>query len=164
MSKSTDRRAHVALFAAGFGTFSLMYCVQPVMPIFSDEFGISPAASSLSLSLTTGTLAVMIFVTGFMSDLWDRKKQISTCLFTASALTLLTSLYSSCPNLLATRALIGLALGGVPAAAMAYAAEEAPTEGSGFAMGLYIGGTALGGLAGGGGNRGRCGFVAVRRA
>ena len=95
MSKSTGRRAHLALFAAGFGTFSLMYCVQPVMPIFSDEFGISPAGSSLSLSLTTGTLAVMIFVTGFMSDLWDRKKQISTCLFTASALTLLTSLSSS---------------------------------------------------------------------
>ena len=148
MSKSTGRRAHLALFAAGFGTFSLMYCVQPVMPIFSDEFGISPAASSLSLSLTTGTLAVMIFVTGFMSDLWDRKKQISTCLFTASALTFLTSLSFSWPNLLATRALIGLALGSVPAAAMAYAAEEAPAEGSGFAMGLYIGGTALGGMAG----------------
>jgi YNFM family putative membrane transporter len=148
MAKSTDRRANVALFAAGFGTFSLMYCVQPVMPIFSDEFGIGPAASSLSLSLTTGTLAVMIFVTGFMSDLWDRKKQISTCLFTASALTLLTSLSFSWPNLLTTRALIGLALGGVPAAAMAYAAEEAPAEGSGFAMGLYIGGTALGGMAG----------------
>jgi len=148
MSKSTDRRAHLALFAAGFGTFSLMYCVQPVMPIFSDEFGISPAGSSLSLSLTTGTLAVMIFVTGFMSDLWDRKKQISTCLFTASALTFLTSLSFSWPNLLATRALIGLALGSVPAAAMAYAAEEAPAEGSGFAMGLYIGGTALGGMAG----------------
>ena len=147
MSKSTDRRAHVALFAAGFGTFSLMYCVQPVMPSFSDEFGIGPAASSLSLSLTTGTLAITIFVTGFMSDSWDRKRLISTCLFTASALTFLTSLSFSWPNLLATRALIGIALGGVPAAAMAYAAEEARVEGSGFAMGLYIGGTALGGMA-----------------
>jgi YNFM family putative membrane transporter len=31
---------------------------------------------------------------------------------------------------------------------MAYAAEEARAEGSGFAMGLYVGGTALGGMSG----------------
>jgi len=148
MSMSTDRRAQAALFAAGFGTFSLMYCVQPVMPNFSDEFAVSPAASSLSLSLTTGTLAVTILVTGFLSDSWNRKTLISACLFVASVLTLLTSLSSSWINLLAARALIGIALGGVPAAAMAYAAEETRAEGSGFTMGLYIGGTALGGMAG----------------
>ena len=89
------RRAHVALFAAGFGTFSLMYCVQPVMPIFSEEFGVSPTASSLSLSLTTGTLAVTIFITGFVAESWDRKKLISTCLSIASGLTLLTALQAA---------------------------------------------------------------------
>ncbi|MBI2714329.1 MAG: MFS transporter [Rhizobiales bacterium] len=148
MATSTDLRANVALFAAGFGTFSLMYCVQPVMPIFSEEFGISPAASSLSLSLTTGSLAITILITGFMSESWNRKILISGCLLMASGLTLLTSLSSSWMNLLVARSLIGIALGGVPAAAMAYAVEEARAEGSGFAMGLYIGGTALGGMAG----------------
>ena len=73
MATTTDLRANVALFAAGFGTFSLLYCVQPLMPIFTEEFGVSPAASSLSLSLTTGTLAITIFITGFMSQSWDRK-------------------------------------------------------------------------------------------
>jgi YNFM family putative membrane transporter len=148
MATSTDLRANAALFAAGFGTFSLLYCVQPVMPIFTDEFGVSPAASSLSLSLTTGTLATTIFITGFMSQSWDRKTLISGSLLIASVLTLLTSLSSSWMGLLAVRFLVGVALGGVPAAAMAYAAEEARAEGSGFAMGLYIGGTALGGMAG----------------
>ena len=148
MATSTDLRANIALFAAGFGTFSLLYCVQPVMPIFSEEFGVSPAASSLSLSLTTGTLAITIFITGFMSESWDRKTLISACLFIASGLTLLTSLSSSWVGLLAARALVGIALGGVPAVAMAYAAEEARAGGSGFAMGLYIGGTALGGMGG----------------
>jgi YNFM family putative membrane transporter len=148
MATSTDLRANVALFAAGFGTFSLLYCVQPVMPIFTDEFGVSPAASSLSLSLTTGTLATTIFITGFMSQSWDRKTLISASLLIASVLTLLTSLSSSWMGLLAVRFLVGVALGGVPAAAMAYAAEEARAEGSGFAVGLYIGGTALGGMAG----------------
>ena len=148
MATSTDLRANVALFAAGFGTFSLLYCVQPVMPIFTEEFGVSPAASSLSLSLTTGTLAITIFITGFMSHSWDRKTLISASLLVASVLTLLTSVSSSWMGLLAAHSLVGVALGGVPAAAMAYAAEEARAEGSGFAMGLYIGGTALGGMAG----------------
>jgi YNFM family putative membrane transporter len=148
MATSTDLRANVALFAAGFGAFSLLYCVQPVMPIFTEEFGVSPAASSLSLSLTTGTLAITIFITGFMSESWDRKTLISACLFIASVLTLLTSLSSSWMGLLAARSLVGIALGGVPAVAMAYAAEEARAGSSGFAMGLYIGGTALGGMAG----------------
>ena len=42
----------------------------------------------------------------------------------------------------------GLALGGVPAVAMAYLAEEVHPDGLGLAMGLYVGGTAIGGMAG----------------
>ncbi len=148
MATSIDLRANAALFAAGFGTFSLLYCVQPVMPIFSEEFGVTPAISSLSLSLTTCTLAITIFVTGFMSASWDRKTLISACLFSASILTMLTPLSWSWTDLLAARFLVGIALGGVPAVAMAYSAEEARAESSGIAMGLYIGGTALGGMAG----------------
>jgi YNFM family putative membrane transporter len=148
MKTSTELRANIALFAAGFGTFSLLYCVQPVMPIFSEEFGVSPAFSSLSLSLTTATLAITILVTGFMSESWDRKTLISACLFIAAGLTLATSLSSSWVGLLAARTLVGIALGGVPAVAMAYAAEEARARGAGLAMGLYVGGTALGGMSG----------------
>jgi YNFM family putative membrane transporter len=148
MKTSTELRANIALFAAGFGTFSLLYCVQPVMPIFSEEFGVSPAFSSLSLSLTTATLAITILVTGFMSESWDRKTLISACLFIAAGLTLATSLSSSWVGLLTARTLVGIALGGVPAVAMAYAAEEARARGAGLAMGLYVGGTALGGMSG----------------
>jgi YNFM family putative membrane transporter len=51
-------------------------------------------------------------------------------------------------SLLALRALQGLAMGGVPALAMAYLAEEVEPGTLGFAMGLYIGGSAFGGLSG----------------
>ena len=50
--------------------------------------------------------------------------------------------------LLTLRALEGLALGGVPAVAMAYLAEEIPPARLGLTMGLYISGTALGGMLG----------------
>jgi YNFM family putative membrane transporter len=118
------------------------------MPIFSEDFGVSPVASSLSLSLTTGVLAITIFVTGFMSESWDRKMLISICLLVSSVLTLAAALSPSWIGLLAARSLVGKALGGVPAVAMAYLAEEVRGVGFGFAMGLYVGGTALGGMAG----------------
>src|SRR3954465_3349949 len=37
----------LALTAAGFSTFTVLYCVQPLMPVFADEFHVSPAESSL---------------------------------------------------------------------------------------------------------------------
>ncbi len=43
------RRVTLALVAAGFTTFALLYCVQPLMPVFTQEFGVAPAVSSLSL-------------------------------------------------------------------------------------------------------------------
>ena len=46
------------------------------------------------------------------------------------------------------RQLLGLALSGLPALAMAYVGEEFDPEALPAAMGLYIGGTALGGLLG----------------
>ena len=32
-------RANLALFAAGFSTFSLLYCVQPLLPLFAQVGG-----------------------------------------------------------------------------------------------------------------------------
>ncbi len=46
--------ASSALFVGGFVTFATLYCTQPLMPVFSEEFGVSPAVASLSLSVTTG--------------------------------------------------------------------------------------------------------------
>ena len=57
------RHANLSLFVAGFATFGLLYCVQPLMPAFSHDYGISAAASALSLSLSTGVLAfAMLFM------------------------------------------------------------------------------------------------------
>ncbi|MGH9717889.1 MAG: MFS transporter [Candidatus Acidiferrales bacterium] len=52
------------------------------------------------------------------------------------------------PLFLIARALCGFALSGLPAVAMAYVSEEFHPNASGLAMGLYIGGTGLGGMTG----------------
>ncbi len=40
-------RVTLALFSAGLATFALLYCVQPILPVLSNEFGVSPASSSI---------------------------------------------------------------------------------------------------------------------
>ncbi|MGU7801532.1 MFS transporter, partial [Escherichia coli] len=50
-------RVTLALFSAGLATFALLYCVQPILPVLSGEFGVSPASSSISLSISTAMLA-----------------------------------------------------------------------------------------------------------
>ncbi|MBC9902650.1 MFS transporter [Achromobacter xylosoxidans] len=142
------RRAQWALFAAGFSTFSLLYCVQPLMPLFTHAFGVSPAQSSLVLSLCTGFLAVAIFFVGLFSQAVPRKRAMALSLFASALLGTIAAAAPDWHSLLALRALQGLAMGGVPALAMAYLAEEVEPGTLGFAMGLYIGGSAFGGLSG----------------
>ena len=48
------RRTNLAMFAAGFSTFALLYSVQPLLPLFAAEFELSATASSLAMSVTTG--------------------------------------------------------------------------------------------------------------
>jgi YNFM family putative membrane transporter len=141
-------RASIALLFAGYATFSLLYCVQPLLPAFSTAFSVTPAQSSLSLSLTTAALALAVFVAGFVSEGWSRHKLMTTSLTLSALLTIGVSIAPHWHQLLVLRTLEGLALGGVPAVAMAYLAEEVHPDGLGLAMGLYVGGTAIGGMAG----------------
>ncbi|MFM0069662.1 MFS transporter [Paraburkholderia sediminicola] len=141
-------RASIALLFAGYATFSLLYCVQPLLPAFSTAFNVTPAQSSLSLSLTTAALALAIFVAGFVSEGWSRHKLMTASLTLSALLTIAVSIAPHWHQLLVLRMLEGLALGGVPAVAMAYLAEEVHPDGLGLAMGLYVGGTAIGGMAG----------------
>ncbi len=142
------RRTSVAMLLAGFATFSLMYCVQPLLPELATVFSVSPAVSSLSLSLTTGLLAVSIFIAGLMSDSLNRKSLMTTSLLASALLNIAAATMPNWHSLLLVRALEGIALGGLPAVAMAYISEEVHPKGLGLAMGLYVSGTAFGGMAG----------------
>lgn len=141
-------RANWGLFIAGFSTFWLLYCVQPLLPLLARDFGVSPAASSLALSLSTAFLAVAIVMAAAVSEGLGRKGVMFASLFATSVLTIATALAPDWHVLLLIRAVEGLALGGVPAVAMAYLAEEMEPAGLGLAMGLYVAGTAFGGMAG----------------
>jgi len=85
------RRIALALFLAGFSTFSLLYCVQPLLPAFAREFHIGAAASSLSLSVSTGFLAVSILCAGALSERVGRRGLMFTSMTSAALFNLLVA-------------------------------------------------------------------------
>ena len=141
------RRLTLAMLFAGFSTFSLLYSVQPLLPSFAAQFGLSAEAASLAVSLATGPLAIGILFAGAVSDRLGRRRLMIAAMFAAGTLTLATALVPGWNGLL-LRFLTGLALAGVPAVAMAYVAEEVDSASVGGAMGLYIAGSAIGGMGG----------------
>ena len=141
-------RIRVALFLAGFATFSLLYSVQPLLPEFARTFGVGAAASSLPLSLATGALALAIFCAGAVSENLGRRGLMFGSIALAALLNLVAAWLPHWGSLVVVRTLSGLALGGVPAVAMVYLAEELPAGKLGAATGLYVAGNAFGGMTG----------------
>jgi len=145
---SAYRRISLALFLAGFATFSLLYCVQPVLPELAADFRLGATGSSLALSVSTGSLALAIFAAGALSEGRDKRRLMFASMALAALCNLAAALAPSWSLLLLARGFEGVLLGGVPAVAMAYLADEIHPRGLGFSMGLYVGGTAFGGMAG----------------
>jgi YNFM family putative membrane transporter len=141
-------RTVLALFSGGFATFALLYCVQPMMPVLSRDFSITATQSSLILSVSTAMMALGLLITGPVSDRLGRKPVMVCALFSAALFTLASAFMPTWEGVLVTRALIGLSLSGLAAVAMTYLSEEIHPQHIGLAMGLYIGGNAIGGMCG----------------
>lgn len=141
-------RISVALFFAGFSSFSLIYAVQPILPNLAAAFAVSPAKSSLALSLATGFLAIGILCSGAVSEAVGRRGLMFASMTVSAVLHIGSAVATDWHLMLVLRALEGFALGGVPAVAMAYLAEEIHPRSLASAMGLYVGGTAFGAMMG----------------
>ena len=142
------RRVTAALYGAGLASFAAMYCTQALLPALSTYYRITPGAAALTISLTTGTLALSIIPASVLSERYGRVTVMLTSGVLSSVVGLLLPFSPTLGVLLVGRALQGIALAGIPAVAMAYLAEEVHASSLGSAMGRYIAGTTVGGLAG----------------
>ncbi|OBG28760.1 MFS transporter [Mycobacterium sp. 852002-51057_SCH5723018] len=142
------RRVTAAVCSAGLASFASMYCTQALLPEMSAYYRISPAAAALTVSVTTAMLALSIVPASVLSERFGRITVMGTSAVASSAIGLLLPFSPTLGILLVGRALHGIALAGIPAVAMAYLAEEVHASSLGSAMGRYIAGTTLGGLAG----------------
>lgn len=142
------RRLTGALFAAGMATFMAMYSAQAALPELAAAYAVSPAAATLAVSATTALVALAIIPASALSERFGRVRVMTIGAVSSALVGLLVPLSPTFGVLVAERALQGLLLAGVPAVAMAYLAEEVHRTAIGAAMGRYIAGTTLGGLAG----------------
>ncbi len=142
------RRVSVALFGAGLATFALLYSTQPLLPELSRAFSVSAGQSALSVSLSTVGLGLALLVAGPVSEVVGRTRLIHLSLFSSAVVALLCAVAPGWSTLLVLRTMLGVTLAGLPAVAVAYLREEVHEDSSAKATGLYIGGTALGGMVG----------------
>lgn len=140
--------ARYALFAGGFTVFCLLYYIQALLPVFSDAFGVTPAQSSIALSLTTGVMAFALLVSGVISDAIGRKRIMFLSLFLSSSLTIAMAFSPNWTTLLTIRFAMGISLCGVQSVAIAYMSEEFDPTAFAASLGLFIAGSALGGMFG----------------
>ncbi|MFJ4671674.1 MFS transporter [Kitasatospora purpeofusca] len=142
------RRANLALFAAGIATFVLLYSTQGLLPVLSDDLGLTPGQASWTASAATLGLALGLLPASALSDRYGRTAVMTASTLAAAALALTLPFAPDLTTLVVLRALQGAALAGLPATAMAYLAEEVHPSALASAMGLYVAGNSIGGMGG----------------
>lgn len=141
-------RANIAFFLSAFSVFASLYSVQPLLPMFAQYWVRDAGTASLALSATTATMAFALIPASLLADRLGRRRLIVGALLITAVLGMLLPFTQVWWQLITLRTLMGLSLAGIPAVAMVYLSEEMDPEALGFSMGLYIGGTAIGGMAG----------------
>ena len=142
------RRIVTALFAAGFATFAQVFDAQAVLPALRSDFEVPTATAALSVSVTTIGLAISVLPWASVADRIGRTTAMKYSLLFATALSLAVPLMPTFETVLLARGLVGLALGAVPAIAVAYLAEELDGAWVTVAAGTYVAGNTVGGITG----------------
>jgi YNFM family putative membrane transporter len=141
-------RGTLALCLGSFMVFANLYVTQPLLPMISAHFEVSPLQASASFTITTFTLGISLLLYGPLSDAIGRK---GIMLLTMVGITLTTACLAGLSNyhsLLVLRALQGFFLAGLPAIAVAYMSDEFNADALMIGVGVYISGNSLGGIGG----------------
>lgn len=142
------RRALVGMLLGSLVTFASLYCPQTLISVFSEQYHVTPATASFTISFTTGMLAISMFILSIFSNAWSRKKIMSLSLLMTSLLTILSAFGHDFHFLLMMRLLTGISLAGFPAVAMTYISEEFSPGSIGGIMGVYVAGNGVGAFVG----------------
>lgn len=142
------RRLLIGLFCAGIATFAQLYAPQAVLPLIADAFGATPTAVALTVSVATLGLATAVIPWSIAADRIGRVPAMAIGMIAATILGVLAPLSPDLTTLLVVRAVEGVALGAIPAIALAYLSEEVSPAHVAAAAGSYIAGTTVGGLSG----------------
>jgi YNFM family putative membrane transporter len=141
-------RLQWAMLGAALAAFALLYCTQPLLPAIGNDLGVSPATASLTVSASTGALALAILPLSALAETVGRIRLMRIGLAVACVLVLASAASPALWVLVVLRALVGIALAAVVAVAMGHVGDEVHPSSLGSAMGVYVAGNSLGGVGG----------------
>ena len=142
------RAVRLALLFAGIVTFAQLYAPQAVLPQISADFGVDASHASLMVSFATLGVALSAIPWSIVADRFGRVRVMAWSVTSATLLAFVTAGIPWFEASLAVRFLEGLALGGVPAVALAYLNEEVTRRSAPLVAGTFVAGNTIGGLSG----------------
>lgn len=142
------KKALIASLCSGLASYNALYATQAVLPALSEDFGVSPSLAALTVSATTGGLALLVIPLSIVSERFGRRRVIQASVLAATLFSLALVTLPSIQSIIAVRLLQGIAVAGVPAVTMAFLSEEIDRRYLPRIMGFYIAGNSLGGLIG----------------
>jgi YNFM family putative membrane transporter len=141
-------RLTAALAAGGIATFSALYTTQALLPGLVADWRVSEPAAALTVSVTTGALAVSVLPWAAVADRIGRARAMRISAAVTAVVGLLLPFAPSFAALLVLRGVAGAALGALPALAIAHVVELDRTGRAAAVGGIYVAGTTVGGLTG----------------
>ena len=142
---------HCACFALSFGSFLVfcnLYLFQALLPVMAERFEISATKANWLVAASTLSLALTLVPWAIGSELTGRYRVMISSLFLLPFIGLIVLVADSFLLITLSRALMGIALAGFAAVAVAYMAEEFTARALVTAVGFYISANSLGGITG----------------
>ncbi|WP_248836364.1 MFS transporter [Frankia sp. AgKG'84/4] len=142
------RRLQVAIVAAGLAAFAMLYSTQASLPQIARTFGVDATRASLTVSVTTGALALSVLPMSALAERVGRVPVMIVGLVTGCVCVGVGAAAPNLPLLLVARGAAGVALSSVVAVAMGHVGDQVRADVAAPAIGMYVSATSLGGLLG----------------
>jgi predicted MFS family arabinose efflux permease len=145
---SPNSRLAAALWCAGLAAFATMYAPQGLLTQISRDAAVDPAQAALLVSAATLGLALSVLPWAWLSNRIGTSSAMRIAAATTAITAIMVPWLPTFDTLLAGRFLHGVALGGIPALAMALLHNTATPQRVAAMAGSYVAATSLGGLSG----------------
>ncbi len=129
-------------------TLCTLYAVQPIQPLFEQEFSLSRFEAVIFTTVIMLPLGFAPIFYGYILETFSSKRFLKNAVLWLGLLELLFALSNTYPLLLAIRGLQGLLIPAVLTSLMSYISFITPKDKVQQAIGYYIGATILGGFLG----------------
>ncbi len=148
MSRASDWRLQLTVFALVSAAFTNIYVTQPILPVLGNVFAADMVTVSLTVSAVILGMALSNLPFGIIADRWPIQPLVLTGGLMVAGGGLLCAATNHLWVLVGGRFVQGLFIPALTTCLVAYLARTLPAERLNVVMGAYVSATVLGGLGG----------------